>query len=266
MTNQKIVFIGPCGSGKSTLASKLYAAFKEQKINAEFIPELVRYEIHRNGPMRSIWEQYRTRQAQKDIEDLVPDKVNYTIIDSGTLTPYFYATLYANQTDPRERLVMQDMYKYLLDDIYLQRYQHVFYLPPIQDVDINDGTRYQTNEEVDTLSHHMDLVFNRIHKTPNIYYIDGPAEERFGKIEAIFVKNGLLAKKSVSSLVIPQIYQQTAPIDTDTVDHNVINIIKTFGRGGITTTRATAYDSRPSSEEHSDDVVDYENFSDHHYD
>ncbi len=167
----RIAFIGTAGSGKSTLAAQVFAALKVAGRKAEHIHEFVRNDIHAHGPMTSVWEQYRTRQYQKELEDAVPDIADYVICDSGTLTPYFYAVLYANPAEPRERLVLQDMYKYLLDDLFLKRYDLIFYVPLIGAADLHDGTRYQSDNEIETLDQHMKLTFTKLHRLDNIHHV-----------------------------------------------------------------------------------------------
>ena len=115
--NKKIVFIGSAGSGKSTLATEVFTHLKKSDINAELVSEWIRYDIQANGPMESIWEQYRTLHFQRQMEDAVPDSVEWLITDSGCLTPYFYSCLYASNADERERLMIYDMFKLLIDDI-----------------------------------------------------------------------------------------------------------------------------------------------------
>lgn len=180
---RKICLIGNAGSGKSTLSGELFVEMKKKGINAELVPEFIRGDIQRNGPMTDIWEQYRTRSNQKETEDAIPENVEYSIVDSGTLTPYFYACLYADNTKARHRIVMQDMYKFFLDDLYLGRYSHVFFLPMAETYKanlniLNDGTRYQTAEQINTLEEHMTLVFTKLHKLDNVYVLDGPLESR----------------------------------------------------------------------------------------
>lgn len=193
MTN-KIAFIGAAGSGKSTLASEVFVTLKKKNVNVEMISEWIRTDIHRNGPLQSIWEQYRTRTYQQEVEDSVPNNVDLVITDSGTLTPYFYSCLYAENTDPRQRLVMQDMYKYFLDDLYLKRYKHIFYLPTRYSYEINpnilnDGTRYQTKTEIGILEKHMGLMFTDLHNLDNIHTMDMPLDERFEKVMEIIEKD-----------------------------------------------------------------------------
>lgn len=132
--------------------------------------------------MRSIWEQYRTRQYQKDLEDAVPQAADYVVIDSGTLTPYFYACLYADPTDARQRLVLHDMYRYIIDDLYLRRYDLIFFLPSIPGPDLNDGTRYQTAEQIKTLNEHMELMFTKLHKLDNVHVVTSSFNKRFEEV------------------------------------------------------------------------------------
>lgn len=180
---KRISLIGAAGCGKSTLAAQLFSEMKRKHINVELVDEWIRRDIQKNGTMESIWEQYRTRFHQKEIEDAIPQEVDYAVIDSGTLTPYFYSCLYANKEDPRERLVLQDMFRYFIDDLFMKRYDYVFYLPSkktfSKDDDIlKDGTRYQSPEEMEILSRHMDLMFRQLYKLDNVFVIDGPLEDR----------------------------------------------------------------------------------------
>jgi nicotinamide riboside kinase len=174
----RIVFVGCPGSGKSTLATSVFTALKIAGQKAELVHEWIRFDINAKGSMTSIWEQYRTRQYQKELEDAVPTSVKYVICDSGTLSSYFYAVLYSDPNEPRHRMVLQDMYKYLLDDLYLRRYDMIFYLPAVASSDLNDGTRYQTDDEVAALDQHMNLLFRVIHRLPEVYCVTVAMEDR----------------------------------------------------------------------------------------
>lgn len=178
---KRIVFVGAAGSGKSTLSTAVYSALKQAGRRVEHVDEFIRRDIQAHGPMSTIWEQYRTRQFQKELEDAVP-ATDYVVCDSGTLTPYFYAVLYADPATPRQRLVIQDMYKYLLDDLYLQRYELVFYLPLLGGINLNDGTRYQTEEQIKVLDQHMGLVFTKLHRLPNVHSVDSGYDKRFEEV------------------------------------------------------------------------------------
>lgn len=95
---------------------------------------------------------------------------------------YFYAVLYCDPTDARQRIVLQDMYKYFLDDIYLNRYDLIFYLPTLVPTDLNDGTRYQTENEVKTLNQHMDLLFTKIHRFPRVHEVISGMDQRLEEV------------------------------------------------------------------------------------
>lgn len=134
------------------------------------------------GCMNSIWEQYRTRQHQKELEEAVPKDVKYVIVDGGLLLPYFYAVQYSDPNDPRERLVLRDLYHYFLDDIFLKRYDLIFYLPVSPGVPFQDGTRYQTENEIRTLDAHMRLMFTKLHNLPNIHEVQAGFDKRFEEV------------------------------------------------------------------------------------
>ncbi len=192
---KKVAFIGSAGSGKSTIATDVFTRLKKLGHNAELITEWIRYDIQQNGPMASIWEQYRTLSYQRQLEDSVPENVEWVITDSGCLTPYFYACLYTSTANERERLVLADMFKYLMDDLYKKRYTHIFFLPAkltyketgVKDI-ADDGTRYQSVEELNILDDHMTLIFTKMFKTENMSILDIPLDERAGEALNIILK------------------------------------------------------------------------------
>ena len=192
---KRIVFVGAAGCGKSTCATEIYTSLKKLNKNVEMIFEWIRYDIQSNGPMENILEQYRTLQYQRELEDAVPSNVEYVITDSGTLLPYFYTCLYAKRLNARERLVLQDMYRYLLNDLYLNRYYKIFYFPLSLTYETNpgiltDGTRYQTTDELAILDGHMDLMFNKLHNLGNVHKIDCPLAERTQAVLDIILNEG----------------------------------------------------------------------------
>lgn len=191
---KKIAFIGSAGTGKSTLATEVFTELKKKSLNAELVSEWIRYDIQANGPMESIWEQYRTLHHQRQMEDAVPDSVEWLVTDSGCLTPYFYSCLYAPKANERERLVLADMFKFLIDDIYKKRYTYVFFLPgketykTVQDDIVDDGTRYQSIDELKILDDHMSLVFTKMFNVGNIITLDCPLKDRIDKVMEIILK------------------------------------------------------------------------------
>lgn len=180
---KKIVFVGGPGSGKSTISAEVFVELKKRGANVELVTEWIRQDLWINGPMTTIWEQFRTYAKQREIEDSVPSNVDWVVTDSGTLTPYFYAIEYCNQKDPRQRLVLHEMYNRLVTDIFTNRYSHIFYLPTAETYKRNtkilsDGTRFQTLEQVNKLDQNMRITFCEMIKNDSVYTVDVPLEER----------------------------------------------------------------------------------------
>jgi nicotinamide riboside kinase len=70
------------------------------------------------------------------------------------------------------------MHKYLLDDLYLKRYDIVFYLPYIENNSADDGTRFQNVDQIKAIDQHMNLFFIKQNKMPNVFLIEEPYEKR----------------------------------------------------------------------------------------
>lgn len=181
-STKHITFIGGPGSGKSTTAADLFVQLKKLGRNVELIQEWIRRDIMRNGPMQSTFEQYRTLLHNRREEENFPTSVEFLIHDGNTLLPYFYAALYAKKTDPRERLIIQDMYAVLLDDLYSGKYDYIYFLPRIYTektgANLDDGTRYQNPYEVDVLEQHMRLIFEKVHRMDNVRVLDCSVHDR----------------------------------------------------------------------------------------
>jgi hypothetical protein len=132
--------------------------------------------------MQNTFEQYRTLMHHRVEEERFPPNVEYLIHDGNTLTPYFYAALYAQKDDPKERLVIQDMYAVLLDDLYSRKYDLIYFLPRIRadtaGSTFDDGTRVQTPAQVDLIERHMGLLLTELHKFDNIRVLNCPLGKR----------------------------------------------------------------------------------------
>ena len=180
---KKVVFVGGPGSGKSTISAEVFVELKKRGENVELVTEWIRQDLWINGPMTTIWEQFRTYAKQREIEDSVPGNVEWVVTDSGTLTPYFYAIEYCDQKDPRQRLVLHEMYNRLVTDIFTNRYSHIFYLPTTETYKrnskiLNDGTRFQTLDQVNKLDQNMRITFCEMIKNDSVYTVDVPLEKR----------------------------------------------------------------------------------------
>jgi AAA domain len=178
----RIVFIGAPGCGKSTLAADVFVAFKKLGKNVELVMEWIRRDIMKNGSMTNVFEQYRTLMNNRHEEEHFPEQVEYIVQDGGTLLGYFYAAVYSTKIDQRERLVIQDMYEALLNDLYSRKYDHIYFLPrtAVQAIgaNIKDGTRFQTDHQIEVLENYMRLIFTEIHRMDNIKVLECPLGER----------------------------------------------------------------------------------------
>lgn len=184
---KKIIFVGPPGSGKSTLISEVFCKLKIKGYTSEIVAEFARQYIQEYGPPSSIFEQLLISREQDKRERNINQSIDYLLIDAGALSSYFYVSLYANYQDKKHRLVVNTIYERFLDDLYSQKYNYVFFLPTLETYKtnpsiLNDGTRFQTPDEINTLECHMLLMFTRLHRQNNIYTITCPLEDRANQV------------------------------------------------------------------------------------
>lgn len=201
----RIVFIGPPGCGKSTLAAELFVALKKMGWNTELIPEWCRRDIMKNGTMKDVLEQYRYMFHNHIEENHFPVCVNYIVQDGGRLTGYFYAAVYSTGNDQREKLVLQDLYKDMLDMLYDGHYDRIYFLPRAPVIEaggiFKDGTRTQTLEQTEALESFMRTILTDIHKTDAVRIVSGPLDER---LDLILDDLGLTEKAEPYPLAMPQ--------------------------------------------------------------
>lgn len=164
------------------MAANTYTAFKMLGKNTELVQERVRREIMVHGAMTSVLEQYRILNIHRREEENFPSQIEYLISDSGTLSSYFYAAIYATNVDPKERLVIQDMYEALLEDLYSKKYDYIYFLPRIYTdqagLSFRDGVRFQTDDELHIIETYMNLIFTKIHHMDNIKALVCPLHKR----------------------------------------------------------------------------------------
>jgi predicted ATPase len=189
----RIVFIGAPGCGKSTVSAELFVALKRMGKNTELVPEWCRRDIMKNGGMEHVLEQYRYMVHNLTEENHFPDNVEYIVQDGGRITGYFYAAYYSKGIDKREKLVIQDLYKDLLDMLYDGYFDRIYFLPRAPVIEaggiFNDGTRYQTADQADALESYMRTILTDIHKMDSVRVVNGPLDQR---VELILNDLGLI--------------------------------------------------------------------------
>jgi tRNA uridine 5-carbamoylmethylation protein Kti12 len=128
---KKILLVGAPGSGKSVLSNELFVELKKKNYEIRITQEYARNFIEHFGVPKTVYLQYHIHNKQTQLENnhFNLEGLDYIIVDPGRISSYFYSCLYCQHNDPRQRIVMQDMYNFLLDDICLMRYAAVFYLP-----------------------------------------------------------------------------------------------------------------------------------------
>jgi nicotinamide riboside kinase len=180
LRTQRIALIGGPGSGKSTTAADLFVQLKKLGKNTELVQEWIRRDIHHNGVMSHVFEQYRTMMKHQQEESDFPAEVEYLICDGNTLLPYIYTAVYSEKNDHRERLVLSDMYDSMLNDLYAKRYDRIYIVPRhfTDGANLDDGTRFQTPDENDLIERLIMMIFLELHHMDNIKLLNCPLHRR----------------------------------------------------------------------------------------
>lgn len=160
----KIGLIGAPGCGKSTLAAYVFAMLKDRGIDGELVNEYIREHVNKHKRVPSITFQSVVYERQVEKEKIVPPHLDFFITDSPHILSYIFASLYINYKDPDQVELLGDLYLKFLrqskdayDLIYVLDHNH----PPKMD----DGVRYQTDEEMELLKRTIP-AFLDMHKVP----------------------------------------------------------------------------------------------------
>ena len=133
-----IMIIGAPASGKSTLASEVHTELKKRNKNSIFISEVATDYIAEYGIPNSPIDQVVIFYKQLNKETMFLDTKEFIICDSSSILNYFYF----RQLFPEK----------LIDAIsLLDTIDHVFYVPPMIDIDTNDGIRYHNDDDITRL-------------------------------------------------------------------------------------------------------------------
>lgn len=191
----KIGLIGAPGCGKSTLAAYVFAMLKDRGIDGELVNEYIREHVNKHKRVPSITFQSVIYERQLEKEKIIPPNLEFMVTDSPHILSYIFASLYIDYNDPDQVELLGDLYLKFLrqsrdayDLIYVLDHNH----PPKMD----DGVRYQTDEEMDLLKQTIP-AFLDMHKMSYRYMgSDVPTKKRAKRI----VKDVLKLREERSSL------------------------------------------------------------------
>ncbi len=150
MDSKLITIIGPPGSGKSTLATGVHTELKKLNKNSIFVSEaatdyIAEYDIP-NEPVDQIVIFYK----QLNREQMFVGSKDYIICDSSGILNYFYfRSLFDEKLTGKDIATINHLQKEILKT--LKQWNHIFYVPPMLDIDTNDGVRYHDVDDIERL-------------------------------------------------------------------------------------------------------------------
>lgn len=151
MVKSKLISImGAPSSGKSTLASSVHTELKKMGKNSVFIGESASDFISEYGIPNTPIDQLVIFYKQLNKERMYLDSKEFIICDSSGILNYFYFRgLFGNTLSNKDIAIINHMQKEILKTI--NQWSHIFYCPPINNNNIDDGIRYHNSEEISRL-------------------------------------------------------------------------------------------------------------------
>lgn len=142
-----IMIMGAPASGKSTLASELHTELKKMNKNSIFISEVATDFIAEWGIPNSPIDQMVIFYKQLNKEIMFLESKDYVICDSSSILNYFYFRQLFNQKLSKKDIAsINHLQKEILK--HINNIDEIFYVPPMNNNDVNDGIRYHNNEEI----------------------------------------------------------------------------------------------------------------------
>lgn len=142
-----IMIMGAPASGKSTLASELHTELKKMNKNSIFISEVATDFIAEWGIPNSPIDQMVIFYKQLNKEIMFLESKDYVICDSSSILNYFYfRQLFSQKLSKKDIVSINHLQKEILK--HINNIDEIFYVPPMNNNDINDGIRYHNNEEI----------------------------------------------------------------------------------------------------------------------
>ena len=145
-----IMIIGAPASGKSTLAAEVHTELKKRNKNSIFISEVATDFIAEYGIPNSPIDQVVIFYKQLNKETMFLDSKEFIICDSSSILNYFYfRQLFPEKLSNKDIASINHLQKEILK--HINTIDHVFYVPPMIDIDTNDGIRYHNDDDITRL-------------------------------------------------------------------------------------------------------------------
>lgn len=146
----RIALLGAPGTGKSTLAAYTYAMLKDEGFEGDLVQEYIREHINKHKKVPSITFQSIVYERQLEKEKILPKELDFFVTDSPHSLSYIYASMYIDYNDVDQRELLTDLYSKFLKNSRTA-YDLVYVLDHNYKPNMEDGVRYQTTKEMDTL-------------------------------------------------------------------------------------------------------------------
>lgn len=145
-----IMIIGAPASGKSTLASELHTELKKRNKNSIFISEVATDYIAEWGIPDTPIDQMVIFYKQLNKEKMFIDSKDFIVCDSSSILNYFYfRQLFDNKLSNKDIATINHLQKEILK--HINDIDHIFYVPPMKNIDTNDGIRYHKEDDIKRL-------------------------------------------------------------------------------------------------------------------
>ena len=142
-----IMIIGAPASGKSTLASELHTELKKRSKNSIFISELATDFIAEYGIPNTPIDQMVIFYKQLNKETMFLGSKEFIVCDSSSILNYFYfRKLFPEKLSNKDIASINHLQKEILK--HINTIDHIFYVPPMKNIDTNDGIRYHNDDDI----------------------------------------------------------------------------------------------------------------------
>jgi len=179
-----VMIIGAPASGKSTLATEVHTELKKMSKNSIFISEVATDFIAEWGIPDSPIDQMVIFYKQLNKEKMFLESKEFIICDSSSILNYFYfRKLFPSKLSNKDIATINHLQKEILK--HISTIDKIFYVPPMKQIDTNDGIRYHNSDDIDKL----DRWIKSYLELENIDHIDLSDIDRENRVN--FILNNL---------------------------------------------------------------------------